>query len=205
MTDIDETQTEDHVRDLHEFALNTHMRLGMRIGRAQTPARMWAYAAGTGAAWAAHRLLERLAVVDPDGVQAFAAELAEEGEFPDMTDPYGHAEQLGFPAQQWIDAEYAARDAKHEPVTLQDGTQICGGCSLREGDTYAYTVPFPCPDNPANPAELAELRQLVRDLAHKDPCRINSDGDCHEHFWFCSDKPCPHGRAQALFPNIKES
>ncbi|MGH8921971.1 MAG: hypothetical protein ACRD0H_27120, partial [Actinomycetes bacterium] len=150
------TTTDHHVRDLHEFALNTHIRLGMRIGRAPTPARMWAYAAGTGAAWAAHRLLERLAEVDPDGVQAFAAELAEEGEFPEMTDPYGAAVGRGFPVQEWIDAEYARRDAKHDPVTLADGKQVCGDCSHQlEDGSYGYTVPIPCPDNQATHAKTA--------------------------------------------------
>lgn len=50
-----------------------------------------------------------------------------------------------------------------------------------------------------------ELGDLVRDLAHPEPCRIDHNGDCQEHFWFPGDDtPCPHGRAQALFPGIKE-
>lgn len=54
-------------------------------------------------------------------------------------------------------------------------------------------------------AQAKQLADLVRDLAHGDPCRIDHNGDCQEHFWFPSDgTPCPHGRAQALFPDIKE-
>lgn len=55
-------------------------------------------------------------------------------------------------------------------------------------------------------AYVEQLASLVRDLAHGDPCRIDHNGGCQEHFWFpTDDTPCPHGRAQALFPDIKEN
>lgn len=185
MTDIDETQTEDHVRNLHEFTLNTHMRLGMRIGRAPTPARMWAYAAGTGAAWAAHRLLERLAVVDPDGVQAFAAELAEEGEFPEMTDPYGAAAGMGFPVQEWVDAEYKRRDAKHEAITLLSGTQECMDRECEE-----YSTPDGADDAGVERCSHIREEQVCRD------CSVQND----DGTWgYTFPAPCPDG------PITKES
>lgn len=60
------------------------------------------------------------------------------------------------------------------------------------------------PDQPVTTRE--DLEQLVQDMAHSDPCRIDHNGDCQEHFWFPTDgTPCPHGRAQALFPNIEET
>ncbi|WP_331756685.1 hypothetical protein [Streptomyces decoyicus] len=106
-----EATTTDPVRGMHEFALHTHLTLGMRVARDATPSVMWERASGTAAAWYVHRLLERLAEVDPDGVQAFAEELAEEGEMPELYDPVEAAQCLGFDAQGWIDTEYARRDA----------------------------------------------------------------------------------------------
>ncbi|WP_228994358.1 hypothetical protein [Streptomyces sp. DH8] len=101
----------DPVRDIHEFALNTNIRLSIRTGKANTSGRMWELASGTAAAWYAHRLLQRLAEVDPDGVQAFAELLVEEGEMPEVADnPVEVAERMGFDAQAWIDAEYARRE-----------------------------------------------------------------------------------------------
>ncbi|MFM9373210.1 hypothetical protein [Streptomyces sp. Da 82-17] len=47
-----------------------------------------------------------------------------------------------------------------------------------------------------------EMAQLVRDLTIPEPCRL--DEGCQEHFWFTDDRPCPHGRAHALFPDTKE-
>lgn len=108
MTD---TTTTDTIRDLHKFALHTHITLGMRVARDATPSVMWERASGTAAAWYVHRLLERLAEVDPEGVRAFAEELAEEGEMPQLYDPVDAAQQMGFDAQGWIDAECARRDA----------------------------------------------------------------------------------------------
>lgn len=99
------------VRDIHEFALNANIRLSIRTGKATTPSHMWELASGTAAAWCAHRLLQRLAEVDPDGVQAFAELLVEEGEMPEVADnPVEVAQRMGFDAQGWIDAEYARRE-----------------------------------------------------------------------------------------------
>lgn len=99
------------VRDIHEFALNTNIRLSIRTGKATTPGHMWELASGTAAAWYAHRLLQRLAEVDPDGVHDFATVLAEEGEMPEVADnPVEVAQRMGFDAQAWIDAEYARRE-----------------------------------------------------------------------------------------------
>lgn len=56
-------------------------------------------------------------------------------------------------------------------------------------------------------ARRDDLEQLVRNLAQPEPCRLDHNGSCQEHFWFVfsdNDAPCPHGRAQALFPDIKE-
>jgi hypothetical protein len=83
----------------------------MRVAKDSTPSVMWERASGTAAAWLAHRLLARLAEVDPEGVQAFAAEISEENEFPEMADPFGAAEARGFNPQEWIDAEFAKQDA----------------------------------------------------------------------------------------------
>jgi hypothetical protein len=84
----------------------------MRTGTAKDPALMWAMASGTAAAWFAHRPLQRLAEVDPDGVAAFAEALAEEGEMPEMADdPVEIATRMGFDAQSWIDREFAHADA----------------------------------------------------------------------------------------------
>ncbi|ASY37062.1 MULTISPECIES: AAA family ATPase [unclassified Streptomyces] len=109
----------DHVRDLHEFALNTHIRLSMRIPAAPDPQTMWAYASGSAAAWNLHRALAALAQTDPDGATALAAALEEEGEWPEMTDPYTAATGLGFPVQTWIDEEFARKDA--ERATRETG------------------------------------------------------------------------------------
>jgi hypothetical protein len=111
MTETD-TVAEDHVRNLHHFALEARVRLLMRIGEAQDAPTLWAMASGTAAAWYVHRLLARLEQVDPEGVTAFAAELAEEGEWPERADdPVEIAEGMGFNPQNWLDAEWARRDA----------------------------------------------------------------------------------------------
>ncbi|MGW3491354.1 AAA family ATPase [Streptomyces sp. NPDC001054] len=102
----------DHVRVLHEFALNTHIRLSMRIPAAPDPQTMWAYASGSAAAWNLHRTLAALTGLDPDGATALAAALEEEGEWPEMADPYAAAAGLGFPVQTWIDEEFARKDAE---------------------------------------------------------------------------------------------
>ncbi|WP_331728762.1 SusD/RagB family nutrient-binding outer membrane lipoprotein (plasmid) [Streptomyces sp. NBC_01259] len=102
----------DPVRSIHEFALSANILLSMRGGKAPTPARMWELASGSAAAWYAHRLLQRLAEVDPDGVTAFAETLAEEGEMPEVADnPVEVAQSMGFDAQAWINAEFARQDA----------------------------------------------------------------------------------------------
>ncbi|MGW7398073.1 hypothetical protein ACWGH7_16430 [Streptomyces cyaneofuscatus] len=112
MTTAPETST-NPVRDIHEFALNTNIRLSIRAGRATDRDHMWELASGTAAAWYAHRLLERLTEVDPDGVHDFATVLAEEGEMPEVADnPVEVAQRMGFDAQAWIDAEYARRTPK---------------------------------------------------------------------------------------------
>jgi hypothetical protein len=106
-----ETTATDPVRDLHEFALNAHIRLGMRTGKAKDPQSMWELASGTAAAWAAHRLLARLTEIDPDGAAAFAAELSDELEMPEAADdPVEVAQHMGFDAQTWIDNEFARRE-----------------------------------------------------------------------------------------------
>lgn len=93
-------------RDFHEFALEATTRLGIRCGKADNPRDMWAYAAGSAAAHAAHKLLVRLAEVDPDGYEVFAERLNDEGEMPEMADdPCETAERMGFNPQVWIDAE----------------------------------------------------------------------------------------------------
>lgn len=54
-------------------------------------------------------------------------------------------------------------------------------------------------------ASRAELEQLVQDLTQSEPCEIDHNGGCQAHWWFPEhDTPCPHGRAQTLFPDIKE-
>jgi hypothetical protein len=54
-------------------------------------------------------------------------------------------------------------------------------------------------------ASREDLEQLVQDLAQTEPCQLDHNGGCQAHWWFPSDgTPCPHGRAQALFPDIKE-
>ncbi|MFF5703464.1 hypothetical protein ACFY7H_13285 [Streptomyces sp. NPDC012794] len=108
---MSESMTTDPIRDLREFALNAHLVIGMRVAKDVTPSMMWERASGTAAAWCVHRLLARLVEVDPEGVRAFVEELIEEGEWPEMTDPFGAAEALGFDPQAWIDAEFARQDA----------------------------------------------------------------------------------------------
>lgn len=107
----DTTTTTDPILDMHLFALHAHLTIGMRVAKDVTPSVMWERASGTAAAWYVHRLLARLAEVDPDGVLAFVKELNEEGEWPEMTDPFAAAEVLGFEPQKWIDAEFARQDA----------------------------------------------------------------------------------------------
>jgi hypothetical protein len=98
-------------RDFHEFALEATVRLGIRCGKADNPRDMWALASGSAAAHAASKLLARLAEVDPDGVEAFAQKLADEGEMPELADdPCETAERMGLNPQPWIDAE-------HKPAT----------------------------------------------------------------------------------------
>lgn len=106
-----ETQTADPIRDMHEFALHAHITIGMRVAKDVAPSMMWERASGTAAAWYVHRLLERLAEVDPAGVRAFVEQLEEEGEWPESTDPFGTAASLGFNPQAWIDREFARQDA----------------------------------------------------------------------------------------------
>ncbi|MFE2140251.1 hypothetical protein ACFXA3_00530 [Streptomyces sp. NPDC059456] len=106
-----ETETVDVVRDLHEFALHAHITIGMRVAKDTTPSVMWERASGTVSAWYVHRLLQRLAEVDPAGVKGFTEQLAEEGEWPEITDPFGVAEGMGFTPQAWIDTEFARQDA----------------------------------------------------------------------------------------------
>ncbi|MFK0045464.1 hypothetical protein ACIQU4_15325 [Streptomyces sp. NPDC090741] len=101
----------DPISDMHLFALHAHVTIGMRVAKDVTPSVMWERASGTAAAWYVHRLLARLAEVDPDGVLAFVKELNDEGEMPEITDPFGAAEALGFDPQSWIDAEFARQDA----------------------------------------------------------------------------------------------
>lgn len=106
-----ENLTTDPIRDLHEFALEANIVIGMRVAKDVTPSTMWERASGTAAAWCVHRLLARLAEVDPDGVQAFVEELNDEGEMPEIIDPFGVAEALGFNPQAWINREFARQDA----------------------------------------------------------------------------------------------
>lgn len=108
---MSDAETTDPIRSLHEFALNANIVIGMRVAKDTTPSLMWERASGSCAGWYVHRLLARLAEVDPDGVLAFAAELVEEGEFPELTDPVDVAATLGFDPQAWIDAEFARQDA----------------------------------------------------------------------------------------------
>ncbi|KOU20921.1 hypothetical protein ADK52_25345 [Streptomyces sp. WM6372] len=106
-----ENPTTDPIRDLHGFALEANIVIGMRVAKDVTPSMMWERASGTAAAWCVHRLLARLAEVDPDGVLAFVKELDDEGEMPEITDPFGAAEALGFDPQAWINREFARQDA----------------------------------------------------------------------------------------------
>ncbi|MEW1803268.1 hypothetical protein ACIGO7_35635 [Streptomyces virginiae] len=101
----------DPIRDLHGFALEANIVIGMRVAKDVMPSMMWERASGSAAAWCVHRLLARLVEVDPEGVRAFVEELAEEGEWPETTDPFGAAESLGFRPQAWIDTEFARQDA----------------------------------------------------------------------------------------------
>jgi hypothetical protein len=48
------------------------------------------------------------------------------------------------------------------------------------------------------------LKDLVKDLADPDPCHFDHHGYCQAHGWFDTDPACADGRAQALFPEIKE-
>lgn len=58
---------------------------------------------------------------------------------------------------------------------------------------------------PRPAASREELEQLVQDLTQSEPCDLDHNGACQAHWWFpTDDTPCPHGRAQALFPDIKE-
>ncbi|MFI5985109.1 hypothetical protein ACIBEA_30110 [Streptomyces sp. NPDC051555] len=101
----------DPILDMHLFALHAHITISMRVAKDVTPSVMWERASGSGAAWCVHRLLGRLAEVDPAGVRAFVEQLNEEGEWPEITDPVGVAEGLGFDPQAWIDTEFARQDA----------------------------------------------------------------------------------------------
>lgn len=108
----DTTTETTPVRGIHEFALEARIRLLMRAGKTRGPEHLWELATGAAAAWYVHRLLARLAEVDPEGVHAFAAELVEEGEMPEYADDPGDvARAMGFNVQAWVDAEYARQDA----------------------------------------------------------------------------------------------
>jgi hypothetical protein len=109
---VSTTETQNPILDLHEVALNTALRLSLRIGRAPDAQTMWERAAGSSAAWAAHRLLTRLTELDPKGAAEFAAELLDELEMGDYGEDIADvAEELGLSAQEWIDVENAYREA----------------------------------------------------------------------------------------------
>lgn len=52
---------------------------------------------------------------------------------------------------------------------------------------------------------VAELEALVQGMADPDPCYFDHHGYCQAHGWTATSPACPHGRAQALFPELKES
>lgn len=43
-----------------------------------------------------------------------------------------------------------------------------------------------------------ELMELVDALRRPEPCRLDHNGDCQEH-WTFGEGPCPHGTANAMF------
>lgn len=52
---------------------------------------------------------------------------------------------------------------------------------------------------------VAELEGLVQGMADPDPCHFDHHGYCQAHAWMAVAPACPHGRAQQMFPEIKES
>jgi hypothetical protein len=52
---------------------------------------------------------------------------------------------------------------------------------------------------------VAELEGLVKELTDPDACWFDHHGHCQAHGWPYTEPACPNGRAQTLFPELKES
>ncbi|MFD5899102.1 hypothetical protein [Streptomyces sp. NPDC060366] len=106
------------IRSLHEGFLNGAIVTDMRTTTDPRDHIMAERSWGVVAAWSAHRLLLQLAAVDPTGARRFALELKEELELASYGDDMADtANSMGFPAQTWIDEEFARQDAETEEPT----------------------------------------------------------------------------------------
>ncbi|WP_329376157.1 hypothetical protein [Streptomyces sp. NBC_01483] len=76
-----------------------------------------------------------------------------------------------------------------------------------DGQTYhdATFVSRAREDVPFLLDRVAELEALVQGMTDPDPCYFDHHGYCQAHGWAATSPACPHGRAQALFPELKES
>jgi hypothetical protein len=52
---------------------------------------------------------------------------------------------------------------------------------------------------------VAKLEGLVKELTDPDACWFDHQGHCQAHGWPYTEPSCPDGRAQTLFPELKES
>lgn len=98
------------------------------------------------------------------------------------------------------------RTTPHEGMA-SDGVVASLAGEHGDGQTYANArfVAHTREDLPFLLERVAELETLVKDLTDPDPCHFDHHGYCQAHGWFATDPACPHGRAQNLFPETKES
>jgi hypothetical protein len=181
MTDAQTETSTDPVRNMHETMLHNTIRLSMRTGN-DAPT-LWANAAGTISAWAAHRLLARLTQLDPKAAREFTAELIEEledGEYcGSMVDT---AIDMGFDPQPWMDREFANQDATPRIVAICGSTRFMDAMvDADRAETAAGRIVVKPGCNMKQPHELwdteekAELLKVRLDELHRAKIRMASE------------------------------
>lgn len=97
-------------------------------------------------------------------------------------------------------------------VSLPEGMTSDGVVAAlkgKHGDQQIYAnarfTAYARADVPFLLALVTELAGLVQGMADPDPCWFDHQGYCRAHGWMAVEPKCPHGRAQALFPEIRES
>lgn len=181
MTAAPETETvqtpEQLLTDLGEF----HMRTLVSPLPKHPAAMGWQATSGSMAAGFA-RALHALNEVDPTRAQEITTWF--QGPFEDEgPDPEEHTD--------WLERTVAKGDLGVMEKWVQDGRRLAESSKAATEEREAK--------------ESKPLVDLVKDLADPDPCYFDHHGYCQAHGWFATDPACPHGRAQKLFPEIKEA